>query len=177
MSDIAPATRLGIALVAMAAALVTTTPAAAATLAKGGDEAAIRALEDRLVEANRVKDVAEVMDLYAPKTDVIIYDIVPPRQFHSQGNWEKNVAGYFASFDGAAGLEIEDLKIDVSGDLAYAFMVHHFFGKQTGGSQLNLRARVTDVYRKINHRWYIVHEHVSVPVDIKTGRPDLQSAQ
>jgi len=38
-----------------------------------------------------------------------------------------------------------------------------------------LTVRVTDVYRKIDGKWLIVHEHVSVPVDIKTGQGDLQS--
>jgi ketosteroid isomerase-like protein len=139
-----------------------------------GDEAKIRALEDRLVEANRTKDVEATMALYAPNTDVLIFDVVPPRQMTKQDE-KKNVTGYFASFDGPAGLEISDLNITVSGDLAYAYMIQHFYGKQRAGGQFDIKARVTDVYRKIGGRWYIAHEHVSVPVNIQTGQADLQS--
>jgi ketosteroid isomerase-like protein len=35
--------------------------------------------------------------------------------------------------------------------------------------------RVTDVYKKINGNWLVIHEHVSVPVDLDTGKPDLTS--
>ncbi|CAN7334276.1 nuclear transport factor 2 family protein [Caballeronia sp. LjRoot34] len=126
------------------------------------------------MEANRTKDVAATMGLYASNTNVLIFDVVPPRQMTKQDE-EKNVTSYFASFDGPAGLEISDLNITVSGDLAYAYMTQHFYGKQRAGGQLDIKARVTDVYRKIGGRWYIVHEHVSVPVNIQTGQADLQS--
>lgn len=56
-------------------------------------------------------------------------------------------------------------------------MIQHFYGKQRAGGQLNIKARVTDVYRQIGGRWYIVHEHVSVPVNIQTGQADLESKQ
>jgi ketosteroid isomerase-like protein len=35
--------------------------------------------------------------------------------------------------------------------------------------------RLTDVLREINGKWLIVHEHVSVPVDVATGKADLTS--
>ena len=31
------------------------------------------------------------------------------------------------------------------------------------------------VYRKIGGKWFIVQEHVSVPVDLETMKPDLMS--
>ena len=40
---------------------------------------------------------------------------------------------------------------------------------------MDLTVRVTDVYKKIKGKWLIVHEHVSVPVDLDTDKPDLQS--
>ena len=41
---------------------------------------------------------------------------------------------------------------------------------------MNHNARVTHVYERINGTWLIVHEHVSVPIDMLTGKPDFQSA-
>jgi hypothetical protein len=43
------------------------------------------------------------------------------------------------------------------------------------GSKFNLVARVTDAYRKINGKWLIAHEHVSIPVDLTTGKADPTS--
>ena len=43
------------------------------------------------------------------------------------------------------------------------------------GSKFSLIVRVTDCYRKINGRWLITQEHVSVPVDLESGKPDLLS--
>jgi hypothetical protein len=43
------------------------------------------------------------------------------------------------------------------------------------GSKFNLTVRVTDCYRKLNGQWLITQEHVSVPVDLNTGKPDLAS--
>jgi ketosteroid isomerase-like protein len=35
--------------------------------------------------------------------------------------------------------------------------------------------RVTDGYRKVAGEWLIVLEHISVPVNLATGKPDLAS--
>jgi ketosteroid isomerase-like protein len=34
---------------------------------------------------------------------------------------------------------------------------------------------VSDVFRRIGDKWLIVHEHVSFPVDIDSGKADLLS--
>jgi len=48
-------------------------------------------------------------------------------------------------------------------------------GTDTKGQPIDITVRVTDGYRKIAGDWVIVHEHVSVPVDLATGKPDLSS--
>ena len=48
-------------------------------------------------------------------------------------------------------------------------------GSDTKGQPIDLTVRVTDVYRKIKGKWLVVHEHVSVPVDLNTGKPDMSS--
>jgi ketosteroid isomerase-like protein len=47
-------------------------------------------------------------------------------------------------------------------------------GKKT--QKFDATVRVTDVYKKINGEWKIVHEHVSVPVDLDhNAKADLSS--
>jgi len=48
-------------------------------------------------------------------------------------------------------------------------------GSDKHGKKLDMQVRVTDAYQKIGGRWLVVHEHVSVPVDLDTGKPDLAS--
>ena len=42
-------------------------------------------------------------------------------------------------------------------------------------NRLKLTFRVTDVWRKTNGKWLIIHEHTSFPVDYATGKADFLS--
>jgi ketosteroid isomerase-like protein len=41
----------------------------------------IRALEDRFVAAFKAKNVDAIMKVYAPDQTLIVFDVVPPRQY------------------------------------------------------------------------------------------------
>ena len=43
------------------------------------------------------------------------------------------------------------------------------------GKPLDLTLRVTDVFKKTNGKWLVIHEHVSWPVDLATGKADMSS--
>jgi ketosteroid isomerase-like protein len=49
-------------------------------------------------------------------------------------------------------------------------------GADSQGRPIDRTVRVTDGYRKIGGNWLIVLEHISVPVDLKTGKPELTTA-
>ncbi len=78
------------------------------------------------------------------------------------------------SSPGATGTRT-DLASAISGKLAYSSSFQHSIATTKSGASRDLTVRVTDVYRKIGGKWLIVQEHVSVPVDLQTGKPDLQS--
>jgi hypothetical protein len=40
---------------------------------------------------------------------------------------------------------------------------------------MDLILRVTDGYANFKGNWLIAHEHISVPVDLATGKADLRS--
>jgi ketosteroid isomerase-like protein len=54
--------------------------------------------------------------------------------------------------------------------VAFSHCVHRIKGTLKNGQQADSWLRWTACYRKIDGRWLIVHEHVSVPVDLKSGR-------
>ena len=43
------------------------------------------------------------------------------------------------------------------------------------GDPIDLTTRVTDVFRNTKSNWVIVQEHISIPVDLDTGKPDFAS--
>ena len=65
--------------------------------------------------------------------------------------------------------EHRDLEIAVDGDLAFAHCLHHVkpIGEDLPAGHW---FRVTVCYRRIDGRWRVVHEHVSVPFDPTTGK-------
>ena len=72
-------------------------------------------------------------------------------------------------------IEVQDLSIETDGKLAYSHSIQPLVATSKDGSKFSLTVRVTDGYRKINGKWLITQEHVSVPVDLETGKADLTS--
>lgn len=143
--------------------------------ARADTGADIRALEDRFVAAFKAKDVDAIMKAYAPGQTLVVFDVVPPRQYVGAAAYRKDWQNFFGSFDGPITVELTDLDIGADRDLAYSHSIQHVAGTDKQGKKLDLTVRVTDVYKKAHGRWLIIHEHVSVPVDLETGKPDLAS--
>jgi len=59
--------------------------------------------------------------------------------------------------------------------LAYSHCIQPLIVTAKDGSKFSITLRVSDCYRKINGKWLITMEHVSVPVDLETGKADLAS--
>jgi uncharacterized protein (TIGR02246 family) len=139
------------------------------------DEASIKALENRFVDAINAKDVNAVMKVYVPDESLFVFDVIPPRQYVGAKAYAKDWTDFFGTFQGPLKIEISDLSVTADGTMGFGHSIQRVTGTTTKGQPVDLTVRVTDVYRKINGNWLIVHEHVSVPVDLDTGKPDLSS--
>jgi ketosteroid isomerase-like protein len=159
------------ALIVTVALGVSSTPVRAAS----ADEASIRALESRLVAAVNAKDVNAIMKSYVPDESLFVFDVVPPRQYVGAKAYAKDWTDFVGMFKGPMKNEISDLSITADGTMAFGHLIWRATGTDTKDNPIDLTVRVTDVYRKIKGNWLIVHEHVSVPVDLETGKPDLSS--
>lgn len=131
------------------------------------DEARIRQHVQEIVQRLRAKDLDGLRRLYA--TDVVSFDIDPP--LHHVGvaakmaNWAR-VFAFFRDVD----YEFRDLTFTVGADVAFG----HGFGRLGGtlrdGTTTNgIWVRVTFGLRERDGDWLIVHDQVSVPLDIATG--------
>ncbi|HTE29512.1 MAG TPA: nuclear transport factor 2 family protein [Chryseolinea sp.] len=139
------------------------------------DEAAIRALEDRFAAAFNAGDIDAMMKNYIPGKGLVVFDVVPPRQHLGADAYRKAWMGFFTHFTGRPKIAITDLSVTVEGNLGFSHSIQQVTGTDTQGHSVDRTVRVTDGYRKIDGNWFIVLEHVSVPVDLTTGKPDFTS--
>ena len=147
----------------------------AAAAARADDRVAIAALEQRFLKAFQAKDIASIMAMYVPDETLVVFDVIPPRQYVGWQAYKKDWEEFLALFDGPITVELNDLHVTTAGTLGYGHSIQHVAGRTRDGKLLDLTVRVTDVYRKIKGKWLITHEHVSVPVDLATGKADFSS--
>jgi ketosteroid isomerase-like protein len=139
------------------------------------DEAAIRALETNFAAALNAGDIDAMMKNYVPDNSLIVFDVVPPRQHVGPDEYRKAWSGYFAHFKGMPTFTITDLAITVDGSVGFGHSIQRTVGTDTQGRPVDRTVRVSDGYRKIGGKWLIAFEHISVPVDLATGKADFTS--
>jgi uncharacterized protein (TIGR02246 family) len=131
-------------------------------------ESEVRELLDRWSGATRDKDIDRLMSLYAH--DSVYFDIVPPLRFTGPAEIRRNFLRWFDTWQSSIGVELREVNILVSGDVAGAFMLHRTSGTLKGGREVDYWVRATVCSQRSDRGWLIKHEHISVPVDVKNGR-------
>lgn len=145
--------------------------------AASDDNAQIAALYQQFATAFRHKDVNGVMAVYEPGPNLFVFDVSTPRQHVGSDSYRADWKAFFAGFKGSSipSFAISELGVTISGDVAYSHSIQHFTATTLKGQTMNTTVRVTDVFRKIDGKWLIVQEHVSVPIDFTTMKPDFTS--
>ncbi|HEY5223534.1 MAG TPA: nuclear transport factor 2 family protein [Microbacteriaceae bacterium] len=132
------------------------------------DEATIRRQIETLIEALRAQDVEVLGRLYT--TDVISFDVEPPLQHVGRAAKLTNWAKVFTVFQDV-NYEVRDLALAVGAEVAFG----HGFGRlsgtlKNGTTTVGMWVRATFCFRKIDGAWLIAHDHVSVPLDLRSGK-------
>jgi ketosteroid isomerase-like protein len=129
----------------------------------------IRALLDGRGAAVGEKDIDRLMSFYAP--DIVYFDIVPGLQYVGSNALRPRFLEWFDNFEGAIRQEIRDrdLHIQASGDIAVAYMLIRAGGTLKDGPEIGYWVRVTSCFQRSDRQWLTTHEHVSVPIEIRSG--------
>jgi ketosteroid isomerase-like protein len=135
-------------------------------------EAEIQALLESRTAAMRAKDLDRLMALYSP--DILYFDLVPPLQYCGSAVLRDRFSHWFDGWKSAIGMEIRELNIIADGDVAAASMLLRASGALQDGREVGYWVRTTNCFRRIDGRWLITHEHVSLPVDFKSGRAAME---
>jgi ketosteroid isomerase-like protein len=68
---------------------------------------------------------------------------------------------------------MRDLHISTGDDVAFCHSLNRVSSTRTTGEHTDTWVRVTVGFRKIEGRWLVTHEHVSVPFDMETSKASL----
>jgi uncharacterized protein (TIGR02246 family) len=139
-----------------------------ATHDQTGEEIGIRQLIDGFQQAIRAKDLSGVLSVYAP--DIVSFDLVPPMQHVGIAAYRQPWEETFASFEGRIGYEVSDLHITATDEVAFSHSLNRMSGTTKNGQTTSMWVRWTACFRKLDGRWRITHEQVSVPIDMESGR-------
>lgn len=128
----------------------------------------VRALLDSRSEAIRMKDIDRLMSFYSP--DIVYFDVVPPLQYAGSAALRVRFLHWFDGYTDSIGQDIRDLNILASGDVAATSMLIRSGGTLKNGREVGLWVRATSCCQRSDRGWLITHEHVSLPVDLASGR-------
>jgi uncharacterized protein (TIGR02246 family) len=131
-------------------------------------EAQIRALIDRRVEAVRSRNVNVATSSLA--SDLLSFDVVGPLQLTGPGVARKRAEEWLSSFQAAIDYEISDLKITAGDDVAFAHGLSHVKATRKDGGTLDMWWRTTICFTRTDGQWLVRHEHNSVPFDAASGK-------
>jgi ketosteroid isomerase-like protein len=148
----------------------------AASLAAGAmslnaptDVEAITGVEHKLNTVNTMKDLIQY---YAP--DAVVYDMYAPGIYRGTKQIYAGFEQQFAqgqSFTGA----IRDMNILTDGNFGCAATQQHFDFVMKDGTKGSITLRQLDAYKRIHGKWLLVQQHISFPMDPKTGMGLLDS--
>jgi ketosteroid isomerase-like protein len=155
-----------------AGAIIAIGIAASHAESKASDHQRIIQLEHGLAAA---KTVDQAMSYYEDSPDLVVFDVIPPAQYVGATAWRKDLEGFFAAYPGPSHIELSRLQIVNDGRIGFAHSIQTFSGTAKDGKKTNIVFRVTDCLEKKDGKWKIVHEHISVPVDINSGRAYLDA--
>src|SRR5262245_31635476 len=102
--------------------------------------------------------------------EIRTFDLVPPLQHVGvdaiRDVWRKTLA----AFESPIEYEVHRLDVAVGDDIAFSRSLNRFGGMNRDGSHVVNWLCVTLGFGKVDGTWKILHQHVSVPIDMETGR-------
>jgi len=132
------------------------------------DEAAIKGVENKIIAATSTGDVMKYYD----QNDIDLYDFSGPLQYQGATAVHGDLDGFFSNAKDVKGTFVE-MVVVTDGKLGIVRSIQHFTFTDKDGKAQEATLRVTDVFHKTGGKWKVIHSHVSVPVDPKTGQGQM----
>jgi ketosteroid isomerase-like protein len=146
-------------------------------VAHADDAAQIRAAQESIAAGAEARDLNAIMSNYLHSDKLYVFDVYPPRAYIGWDAFRKDWDNFLQTYKGPIIYKMVDMDVDTDGKLGCVHVIEHIAGTDKQGKKKELNLRVTEIYRKISGKWQIVHEHASVPVDLKTDKADVLSSE
>ena len=134
--------------------------APAAPSARGGESERIQNLLHRLTDAVRAKDLSRVLECYSRDGRILVFDLqgryAGPAAVRD--HWQE----VLGSIQGPMQFELSEVAITADASVAYVHCLEHVLAVKKGQPPIDMTVRNTRGLRKIDGRWAIEHEHVSL---------------
>jgi ketosteroid isomerase-like protein len=104
--------------------------------------------------------------------ELVVYDLTPPREFRGGKAVHEDFRQICEAFRNPK-FQFITLHVIADGELGVSESIQHMSATDKNGKPIDFIFRETDVWRKGPSGWKILHTHVSVPVDMATGRAEL----
>ncbi len=134
------------------------------------EEAELRAMFAEWYRASTAKDIERTMAPIAH--DCLSYEHQSPLQYRGADSIRESCQKGFDAAVGELHWDVPDLQVMVRGDLAVTWGLNRMRVTPPGGAPKESWSRGTRVFRKIDGRWKMIHQHVSFPFDPASGRAD-----
>jgi ketosteroid isomerase-like protein len=132
-----------------------------------GDVAAIKAIETVLATETSME---KLISYYAPNATML--DIYAPGIYKGRDQIFANLKPQMDAVQSMTHRMVE-MNIATNGTFACAAMQIEFDAVLKDGKKLSLSVRQLDAFKKIGNEWKIVQQHISLPIDAKTGQAIL----
>jgi ketosteroid isomerase-like protein len=132
-------------------------------LNRQADVTAVTDIEMKLTKLNTMKDLIQY---YAP--DAVVFDTYAPGIYRGTKQIYDGFEQQFALGQSFTG-QVRDINVLSDGNFACAATQEHFDFLMKNGTKGAITLRQLDAYKKIDGKWLIVQQHISFPMDPKTG--------
>ena len=160
---------MAFAVAALSAASPSPAAAGASLQQSGRCRRRLPAIEKQFATLNTMKDLIQY---YAP--DAVVYDAYAPGVYRGTKQIYDGFEQQFALGESLTGA-IPDMNVLSDGKFACAAMQIHFDFTMKNGTKGSITLRQLDAFKKIGGKWLIVQQHISFPMDPKTGMGLLDS--
>jgi ketosteroid isomerase-like protein len=152
-----------------AASLVLVVALSFRATAAGNAKQEITELEHQLIAATTADEAMKVYD----DNDASLFNLSgPPLAYRGSRAVHDSFADFFNNVTDFKG-DFVALTIVTDGKMGMAESIQHFTWKGKDGKPAEVTDRVTDVLKKEKTGWKIIHTHISVPIDPKTGQGEM----
>lgn len=128
------------------------------------DIVAIRARIDQKRHSYLNRDADGALDTWLRSDDICVFDLASSLQYFGFDALHATTHGMVDGSEGPFEIDFGEPTVMASGDLACSWQILRVVARQKSGQTTDVRVRQTDVWNRVDGRWYIVHEHNSLPL-------------